>query len=282
MARSIQTIKKTMTDAFMAHPVIREKYGLADSETFEDVLSVISLESLLFFIVASCCHVLEVLFDKHVDNVNSVVAHAVVASVAWYHDMALKFQYGDALVYDNATYQFRYLRQDSSKQVVKYVAVRDRGTWISILVSGDKDGRPVPLSNEVRTAFEDYMNRVKIAGVILSIKSLPADTIQINADIKIDPLIYRKDGTNISDGKKPVEAAINQYLKGIVYGGTFNKTKLVDAIQSVPGVIDVELKSCLYSSDRGKTYHLINGNNYASVGGSFIAAGLTNTLHYVV
>ena len=81
-----------MTDAFMQHPVIKEKYGLADSETFEDAFSAISLESILFFIVAACCHVLEVLFDKHEDEVDSVVSHAVVASVAWYHDMALKFQ----------------------------------------------------------------------------------------------------------------------------------------------------------------------------------------------
>lgn len=282
MARSIQMIKKTMTDAFMSNPVIREKYKLAESETYEDAFSAVSLESILFFIVASCCHVLEVFFDKHKNEVNQTVSHAVVASLAWYHDMALKFQYGDALVYDSDTYQFRYPRQDTSKQFVKYVAVRDRGTSISILVSGEKNGLPVPLSDDIQTAFEEYMNRVKIAGVILSIKSLPADTIRINADIKIDPLIYRKDGTNISNGKKSVEDAINQYLKGIVYGGTFNKTKLVDAIQAVSGVVDVELMSCLYSSDQGKTFHSINGNNYTSVGGSFIAEGLTNTLNYVV
>lgn len=282
MARSIQVIKKTMTDAFMQHPVIREKYGLADSETYEDAFSAVSLESILFFIVAACCHVLEVFFDKHTDEVNQTVAHAVVASLAWYHDMALKFQYGDALFYDQETYQFRYPRQDHKKRLIKYVAVRDRGTSISMLVSGEKDGLPVPLSNEIRTAFEEYLNRVKIAGVIISVKSLPADFIQIRANLVVDPLIYRKDGTRISDGKKPFEDAINQYLKSIIYGGTFNKTKLVDAIQAVPGMIDVELMSCSYSSDQGKTYHPITGNNYTSVGGSFVASGLNNSLHYVV
>ena len=40
---------------------------------------------------------------------------------------------------------------DESKQVVKYAAVRDRGTSVQILVSGDKDGKPVALSNDVLT-----------------------------------------------------------------------------------------------------------------------------------
>lgn len=282
MARSINDIKKTMTDAFMADVNIREKYGLAADATFEDSFSSVSLENILFYIIAACCHVLEVFFDTHRSEVDAKISRAVVASVPWYHKMALQFQYGDVLVFDEATQQYVYRSEDIKKKKVKYVAVRDRGTSIQILVSGEKDGRPTPLSDEVLTAFKSYMNRIKIAGVILAIRSLPADLITVTATIHIDPLVIDKQGIRIADGSKPVEYAVENYLKGILYGGTFNKTKLVDAILSVDGVSDVELSSCNYSTDEGKNYKIISGNNYVAVGGSFVASGLSNTLSYVV
>ena len=281
MARSINEIKKTMTDAFMADADIREKYGLPADATFDESFSSVSLENILFYIVAACCHVLEVFFDTHKSEVDAKISRAVVASVPWYHKMALQFQYGDSLVFDDTTQQFVYAEQDSKKQVVKYVAVRDRGTSIQMLVAGEKDSRPEPLSDDVLTAFKNYMNRVKIAGVVLAIRSLPSDTVSISATIYVDPLSIDRNGTRISDGSKPVETAIENYLKSILYGGTFNKTKLVDAIQGVEGVTDVELFSCSYSTD-GKSFKVISGNNYTAEGGSFVVSGLANTLRYAV
>ena len=281
MARSINEIKKTMTDAFMADADIREKYGLPADATFDERFSAVSLENILVYIVAACCHVLEVFFDTHKSEVDAKISRAVVASVPWYHKLALQFQYGDRLVFDDTTQQFVYAAQDTKKQVVKYVAVRDRGTSIQMLVAGEKDSRPEPLSDDVLTAFKNYMNRVKIAGVVLAIRSLPSDTVSSSATICVDPLSIDRNGTRISDGSKPVETAIENYLKSILYGGTFNKTKLVDAIQGVEGVTDVELFSCSYSTD-GKSFKVISGNNYTAEGGSFVVSGLANTLRYAV
>ena len=53
MARSINDIKKTMTDAFMADADIREKYGLTADDTFDDSFSSVSLEKILFYIIAA-------------------------------------------------------------------------------------------------------------------------------------------------------------------------------------------------------------------------------------
>lgn len=282
MARSIQNIKQSMTDAFLANTHIREQYGLTEESTFENSFSTVSLESILFFIVAACCHVLESMFDHLRRDVDEKISRAIVASVPWYYKMARQFQYGDALVFDKATSRFSYATIDESKQLVKYVAVRDRGTSIQILASGDEDGLPTPLSTDVRLAFEQYMNRVKIAGVVLNIHSLPADELQVHASVKVDPLVISTSGTRNSDGVRIVEAAINDYLRGITYGGTFNKTKLVDAIQAVEGVVDVELGDCLYKSASSAEFAKISGNNYTAVGGSFSAVGLQNSIIYVV
>jgi hypothetical protein len=282
MARTVAEIKKQMTDAFMADAAIREKYGLREGDTWSGSFSSVSLESIMFFIVAACCHVLEVVFEKYVKVVDDKVSMAVVASVPWYYKMAKAFQYGDSLVLNEDTQQYGYAAIDEGKQVVKYAAVRDRGTSVQILVSGEKDGKPVALSNSVLTVFKEYMNRVKVAGVVLSIRSKNADKMVIMAKVYVDSLVINSDGTLISDGSKPVEEAINAYLANIVYGGTFNKTKLTNAILGVEGVSDVEIGECSYMEDGGTEYTVIKGNNYTALGGCFVSEGLSNSLSYVV
>lgn len=282
MARTVAEIKKQMTDAFMADATIREKYGLREGDTWSGSFSSVSLESIMFFIVAACCHVLEVVFEEYVKVVDDKVSMAVVASVPWYYKMAKAFQYGDSLVLNEDTQQYGYATIDEGKQVVKYAAVRDRGTSVQILVSGEKDGKPVALSNSVLTVFKEYMNRVKVAGVVLSIRSKNADKMVIMAKVYVDSLVINSDGTLISDGSKPVEEAINAYLANIVYGGTFNKTKLTNAILGVEGVSDVEIGECSYMEDGGTEYTVIKGNNYTALGGCFVSEGLSNSLIYVV
>ena len=282
MARTVAEIKKTMTDAFMADATIREKYGLKEGSTWNGSFSSVSLENIIFFIVAACCHVLESIFELYIKDVDEKISMAVVASVPWYYKMAKAFQYGDQLVLNETTQQYGYAIIDESKQVVKYAAVRDRGTSVQILVSGDKNGMPVALSNDVLTVFKQYMNRVKVAGVILNIMSNPSDHLLLKASVTIDPLVLNDDGGSLRDGSKPVEEAIAKHLKSILYGGTFNKTKLVDAIQSVDGVQDVELQECRYKSDVDASYTLLSGNNYTGNSGSYIADNLENSLTYVV
>lgn len=282
MARSVAEIKKTMTDAFMCDAAIREKYGLSVEDTFSSKFSSVSIENILFFIVAACCHVVEKLFDQYKIDLENKIANVVVASVPWYYKIALAFQYGDSLVLDETTQQYVYSKTDEGKQVVKYAAVRDKGTSVQILVSGDDSGNPVPLSNDVLTVFKQYMNRVKVAGVILNITSKPSDHLLLKASVTIDPLVLNDDGGSLRDGSKPVEEAIVKHLKSILYGGTFNKTKLVDAMLSVDGVQDVELQECRYKSDGDASYTLLSGNNYTGNGGSYIADNLENSLTYVV
>lgn len=282
MARSVAEIKKTMTDAFMADATIREKYGLSVNDTFSSKFSSVSIENILFFIVAACCHVLEMIFDQHKRDVEDKIALAVVASVPWYYKMALAFQYGDSLVLNDRTWQYEYASIDESKQVVKYAAVRDKGTSVQILVSGDQGGSPVALSNDVLTVFKQYMNRVKVAGVILNITSKESDNVTVMATITIDPLVLNENGELLSDGSKPVEEAITSYLKHIIYGGTFNKTRLVDVIQAVEGVVDVELEECKYKPANSSEWMVLSGNNYTGNSGSYIPIDLANSLTYVV
>lgn len=282
MARKIEEIKKSMTDLFLSDETLRQAYGITGDATWESTFSKVSVENMLMYVVAFVAHTLEVMMDAFRKDVDTQIAQNIVPTVRWYHSQAMAFQYGDQLVYNEEYGHFEYPEVNEDKKLVKYCAVKDRGGSIQVLVSGDSNGVPSVLSNDVLSAFKSYMNQVKVAGVILDVKSLAADGIRIQAEVQIDPQIITTDGVRISDGTKAVEAAINAYLANIVYGGTFNKTKLVDAIQNVEGVADVILGKVEVKASGSTVYTEMTSNNYSAVSGCFQSDKLNETIEYVV
>lgn len=283
MARTTAEIKKTMTDAFMADADLREAYGLAADATWDKSFSAVSVENVLLYVVAACCRVLEVLMEQWVKDVDTVVEKAVVASVPWYWKKALAYQKGDALVLNEDTMEYGYATTDEEKQVVKYAAVRDKGRSVQILVSGDDGtGSPAVLDDETLAAFRQYMNRVKVAGVMLNISSKASDKVKITATVTIDPLVLNEEGEAIDGGERTVETAIEEHLKDIAYGGTLNKTRLLQAMLSAEGVEDVDLEAVEYTRDGGMTWVTLTGNNYTGESGSYVATDVKGGLTYVV
>jgi len=273
-----------MTQQFMEDSVIIEKYGFAPGSTFADTFSAVSLESIWFSIVAAAIHVLETLFDAFKTDVDLKIAEAVVASIPWYHKISLEFQYGDSLVFDEKTQGFVYSVIDTAKQIVKYAACRDLGGMVYVLASKDDgSGSPTALSADELTAFDAYLHERKPAGVLLQAASFDPDEVRVAVTVQYNPQVLSPDGQLIAEpGVYPVEEAIDAYLKGIVYGGALNKTKLVDAIQAAAGVIDVSLTGVSVKTAAGSTFTPVAGNNYTSVGGSFLSNNLRSTISYVL
>ena len=282
MARTIEEIKKSMTDQFLSDETLRQAYGITGDVTWDSTFSKVSVENMLMYVVAFVAHTLEVMMDAFRKDVDTQIAQNIVPTVRWYHTQAVAFQYGDQLVYNEEYGHFEYPEVNEDKKLVKYCAVKDRGGSIQVLVSGDANGVPSVLSNNVLSAFKSYMNQVKVAGVILDVKSLAADGVRIQADVQVDPQIITTDGVRISDGTKAVEDAINGYLANIIYGGTFNKTKLVDAIQNVEGVVDVTLGKVEVKPSGSTSYTEMPSNNYSAVSGCFQSDKLNETIAYVV
>lgn len=273
-----------MTQQFMADPTIIERYGFPAGAVFEDTFSTVSLESIWFSIVAAAIYVLETLFDAFKEDVDAKIAQAAVASIPWYHKISLEFQYGDALVFDEQTQQFVYPVVDESKQIVKFAACRDLGGMVYVLASKDNgSGSPAALSSAELSAFDAYLRERKPAGVLLQTDSFSPDLVRLVMAVQYDPQVITSEGKLIADPTVyPVEEAINSYLNGIVYGGALNKTKLVDAVQGAAGVIDVSLTSVSVKTATGDEYSPVAGNNYVSVGGSFVSNNLRNSISYVL
>ena len=284
MARSIAEIKKSMTDMFMSDATLRDIYGLGDTQDFDSAFSRVSLESIFFYIVASAVYVLETMFDRFTEEVESKISSAVLATIPWYHQVCLEYQHGDSMVFDEQTQQFRYSIDDASKRIIKFAACRDIGGGVYVLVAGsDDDGSPIALSNDVLSAFEAYLRNRKPAGVLLEVHSYNPDDIKLEMKVQYDPMILSSDGSLISDpSSRPIEDAVNGYLSSIVYGGVFNKTRLVDAVQSATGVKDVVLTGASARPSGTVLFTDITGNNYQSFGGAFKAYELTKGLSYVL
>ena len=273
-----------MTMQFMADPTIIERYGFPAGASFDETFSAVSLESIWFSIVAAAIYVLETLFDAFKEDVDAKIAQAAVASIPWYHKISLEFQYGDALVFDEQTQQFVYPEVDESKQIVKFAACRDLGGMVYVLASKDNgSGSPAALSSAELSAFDAYLRERKPAGVLLQTDSFSPDLVRVVMAVQYDPQVITSEGELIADPTVyPVEEAINSYLNGIVYGGALNKTKLVDAVQGAAGVIDVSLTSVSVKTAAGDEYSPVSGNNYVSVGGSFVSNNLRNSISYVL
>lgn len=283
MARTIKEIKKQMTDAFMADEDVRNMYGFKEGATFDASFSAVSLEAILFYIVASCAYVLERLFDQLKVDVDARIQTMPVASTQWYRQKALEYQHGDTVTWDATTGQVKYHEIDETKRVVKFAAVRDLGTYVRVLVNeADASGQPKELSEEVMTSFREYIDDIKIAGVMVDVQSHPADIISISAQVTVDKLVLNTRGELLTGGSPVVYDAIVGYLSSIEFGGVLNRNKLIAAILAVNGVEDVFISSVKYSVDQGATYKEVEGNNYMSVGGAFAAAAdINNTITYI-
>jgi hypothetical protein len=244
MARTIAEIGNDMKANFMANAQLRNIYRFSDIDVFDNIFSIVSLERIMIYIVATAIWTLENLFDAFSSDITTKIDNAIVTSIPWYYSSALAFQYGDDLVFNNSSYKFGYAVVDLTKQIVKYAAIRevtDEGvTKLKIYYSGTNK---LALTTEQKTAFEAYIRRIGAAGTHYLFVSQNPDLLGLTLSIYYDPLILDSTGTKITDGTKPVDLAIAAYLNGIKYGGVFYSSALVDALQATEGVKDVELTS---------------------------------------
>jgi len=246
---TIADIKKTMTDAYVNDPDIITKYGLEGGKTFEEQFSVVSIENIWFFIVATAVW----LFGykqlvQHKTDVANILKENKAHRPNWYAMMAKQFQYGYALVPDTDYYDNTGLSEAEIEvsRIVKFAAaVETRDKSITYLkIATELGGQKQPLSDNQLTSFTAYMiDEIPDSGVRLEIINAPADTMRLKADVYYNPLVLDKEGRRL-DGSNdtPVQDAIRSYLRNLSFNGLYANQSLVDSAQIVEGVDLFELK----------------------------------------
>lgn len=270
--RTIQEIKKQMTDEILANEGLVRAMDLDPELEWDKQVSSVSVINLMVYVVAVAQYATEWLFEQFKQDVEKRIDAALPGTISWYWNKVMSFQYGvDLNEYGN------YDLVDPNKRIISHCSILE--VYNGILVKVNKGVEFDVLDEKEKTALEAYLSRIKFAGTAVSVYSYQPDDLDLGIRIWRNPLVLNSDGSAVSgDGTNLIEEAIDRYLNGIVYGGNFNKTRLIDAIQSVDGIEDVIITSCVfraYDSDATQTELTPGKQNYTSVCGHINLKNLT-------
>lgn len=196
---------------------------------------------LWIYITAVAIWTLENLFGLHKAEVTDIINNMKAHSAKWYANIAKAYQHGQILPPDTDKYDNTGLTEQeiAEKKIVAYAAVVEAERGLRIKVAKDNGTDLVALDpDEERPQFEEYMDRVKDAGVKLLITSTSADSLKLDIAIYYDPLVLDSEGRRL-DGSdnEPVQKAVRNYLRNLPFNGIFVLAYLVDVLQQVPGVV---------------------------------------------
>lgn len=275
--RTIDNIKDEMKEKYINSSSVRAKYGITGDVTFDETFSPASLEAIWINIVSLAIYGVEFLFQQHKEEVKALETRMRVGHKEWWINIVKSFQYGHSLTYNESTGLYEYAVIDQDAQIIKFVDVRVFDSHLVILINtADGEGNPekIPVDSLIRDAFKSYIDKVKIAGIPLVWDSYNPDKLKVYLDVVYDPLIMKPSGELIIEGIKPVNKALINYLRSLPFGsGIINKTKLIDQVQAVSGVIDVypnRDKWLVVKTGLDSDYQSVPGQDLLSYGGSFL------------
>lgn len=200
-----------------------------------------SIWQLWVYIMAYAIRLLELIFDQHTKDITKALNEQKAHTAKWYRSKALAFQEGVALMADSDQFDNKDQSPEEivKKKIVKYAAVTERVDDAELLIKiagEDTEGTLSALTNEQVNSFKRYMQKIKDAGVKITVISYKPDILSLDLIIEYDPLVLKKDGRRIDDNSLSVENAINAYMKELPFDGELVLAHLVDKLQQVEGV----------------------------------------------
>lgn len=233
-----------MTDVFIAQDTVRALYSLDTAKTFEDQFSKVSVENILFYVVAVATWTLEKLFDRHKQEVTEIIDELRPHSLRWYANKAKAFQFGRKLIPDTDRYDNTGLtaEQIQEQQVVKYAAVEEKAAIVYVKVATGSEGDRKQLSEEQQNALEAYFKEVKDAGVKMEIVNEQADEFQLDIEVYYDPQIFDNQLIHHNTRERVVHDTIASFVENLPFNGEYRHSALINTLSSLEGVVLVDLK----------------------------------------
>ncbi|HOI27094.1 MAG TPA: hypothetical protein PLN63_05300 [Paludibacteraceae bacterium] len=239
MARTINDIKEVMIDAYKANTTVRAKYDVAEGD--ELILSKVSIENIIFYIVAVAIWTMEVLFDKHKEEVKAYIDEMKPHSLRWYVNKAKAYRHGYSLVDGTDSYSEELTEEQLEVcQVVKNAATVEKNAIVYIKVAS---AAPAPLTSEQLEGLEAYLAEVKDAGVVLRVRNEDADHYRATINIRYNPMVINSSGGGIVTGGEPVREKVISFLASLPFNGEYRNDKLIDAIQAIDGVVMANMET---------------------------------------
>lgn len=248
MARTTETIKATMTDAWMNSSIMATLYGFTVGDSFDTTFSKVSFESILLYVIAVCANFGESLFDSHKTEVQTIISEQKPHLKNWYKNKALAYMNGYELPEDSDLFDTTGLTdaQIATAKVVQYAAVVEKANVVYIKVAATG---LVKLSDDEEAGLSAYMKEVKDAGVKLEIINRDADHFKASLVIYYDPMVLNSAGINATTGSESVRDAVVAFIGSLPFNGEYRNNALIDALQVLDGVVMAELTSAQTSTD---------------------------------
>ena len=275
MARTISEIKAEIGAAYISHETVRSTYGLDENASFDKVFSPISVESVLFYVVASCLWVLEQLFDRHTAEVEQRIENLRPHTLRWYVSKTLAYMHNYKLVQTDGVVSADYYdttglseSEIEAKKIIKYAVATEGDTSIFIKAAKvDEDGRPAPLAPDEKAGLEYYLSQVKDAGVAIKVLSEPADKMNVELVVLFDPSLLSAECLSDEDdeglcelriadidGNDIIAETIQNVIARLPFNGEYRNADLMAAVQAVEGVEVADIISVRVSSNGGDNY----------------------------
>lgn len=234
MARTISEIKSAICAEWMGNDEVAKAYGFSPGDSFGSRFSAVSIENLLFYIVAVAAWTVERLIDKHKVEVNEALDNMIPHRAKWYRDKVLAFLKDRTLVQDSDLYDTSDMTADEieAARVVKYAAVSENSATsiLTIKVAGERDGKRTALDQATQRQLEHYIREVKDAGVRINLVNENADSFRCSIVICYDALL---DAQTV---ERNAREAVRNYVENLPFNGIYSNMALVDALQQVTGV----------------------------------------------
>jgi len=229
MARTVTDIQNEIIAAVQADPNLG---GLTSP-------SAVAIWRLWTRVIAASLETEEQLNDLFRLEMEQLAREAVPGTADWLQKRVLEFQY-DALNPQIVTVidgKATYSTIDASLRIVTRAAVIEQ-TNGRVLVKAAKDdgaGGLEPLDALELSALTGYLDAIGFVGIPIDSLSLPPDRV------RLDPLdIYYLRQYDPAVVKANIITAIDDYLSSLSivdFDGVIVKTKLIDSIQAVDGVV---------------------------------------------
>lgn len=244
MARSTQYYYDLLISEKQQFSSLNELTPISDSnqQLLNDLSSnnKVAVWRLFYWIFAYGLHIIDTLMDYHKSEIETIMNSKVPGTIQWLRIEIFKFQYGYNLTWIDNKYQ--YTQYDANAQIIKYCSVSQVGNQLRIKVAKDVNGMPSPLNINEYNALINYVEQIKFAGTNSVITSTQPDKLKLQAIIKYNPQVLNNNGELLGNPSiKPVENAINGYLKSLTFDGKVVKNTLIDYVQKADGVVDVIL-----------------------------------------
>lgn len=235
MARSINEIYQSMVNVKQNQPELVDLTSTSDS----------ALWKLFLYLPAMAISVMEQLYDLLKVELEYIRDTTPSNTKGYWVDKMINFyQYSTntdiGVLKISDDFIPYYTTTDEASKIIKFASVTQtrNSRRVNIKVTkADSNGLPEQLNaNEFNSVLE-FVNKIKAAGILTNVVSLPADEAVVLANIIFDGGFIKED----------VEAecilAIQNYFTNLSttnFEGDVSKTAIIDAIQQVEGVVDVD------------------------------------------